>query len=129
MEPALERNFIELVMQGRLREIGEISTETFCSPALLSPISSNSTTSAVNIFSIFGGENALGKKGVGGKRENLEEGEIASGRRETTRAWHVYVCARVRTTTPHAAQPTLPAHPPLCPLLTISSLSTDPFPP
>ena len=80
----------------------------------------------VNILSIFGGENSLRKKGVGGKRENLEEGEIASSRRER-RVRGTY-SARARTYHHPSHCRAHPSRlPPICPLLTISSLSVDSF--
>ena len=84
----------------------------------------------VNILSIFGGENSLRKKGVGGKRENLEEGEIARQRTGWTDVWHARIRVRHLFTLPYSPfPPTSAVYPPplLCPLLIISSLFTTPF--
>ena len=70
--------------------------------------SQNPQRPLINILSILGGENSLRKKGVGGKRENLEEGEIVSSRRETS-AWHVHYA---RTYIPSHYRTHLPAYPP-----------------
>jgi len=74
--------------------------------------SQNPQRPLVNILSIFGGENSLRKKGVGGKRENLEEGEIAKRQTGDDEGMARTVRAHVRTTTPHTTQPTFPAYPP-----------------
>jgi hypothetical protein len=71
----------------------------------------------VNILSIFGGENSLRKKGVGGKRENLEEGEIARQRTGWTDVWHARIRVRHLFTLPYPPfPPTSAVYPPPSPL-------------